>query len=138
MENKTAHVDIKVPDEVEIFSLVIYTSSGIRNSLLLPLSSAPFKKLVDQSTPPKRNKTRDDWNKIKSAFVQKFLKNLENFQPSTINHQPSTINHHHQPSTITIHHQPSTTNHQPSTITINPHHHHHRRRRRQRRGKYEH
>ena len=68
LENKTAHVDIKLPDEVEILSLVIYTSSGIKNSILLPLSSAPFRKLVDQTTPPKRKKTREDWNKIKSKW----------------------------------------------------------------------
>ena len=69
MEDKTAHLDITVPDEIDILSLVIYTSSGIRNSLLLPLSAAPFWKLVDLTTPPKRSKTREDWNKIKSKCV---------------------------------------------------------------------
>jgi len=66
MEEKTAHLDITLPDEVDIFSLVIYTSSGIRNSLLLPLSSAPFRKLADLTTTPKRSKTREDWKRIKS------------------------------------------------------------------------
>ena len=69
MEDKTAHLDITLPDEVDIFSLVIYTSSGIRNSLLLPLSSAPFRKLVDLTTTPKRSKTREDWKRIKSKSL---------------------------------------------------------------------
>ena len=63
---KTAHLDITLPDEVEILSLIVYTSSGIRNSLLLPLSTAPFRKLVNLTTPPKRSKTREDWVRIKS------------------------------------------------------------------------
>ena len=69
LEDKTAHLDITLPDEVDIFSLVIYTSSGIRNSLLLPLSTAPFRKLVDLTTAPKRNKTRVDWERIKSKSL---------------------------------------------------------------------
>ena len=69
LEGKTAHLDITLPDEVDIFSLVIYTSSGIRNSLLLPLSTAPFRKLVDQTTTPKRNKTREGWNRIKGESL---------------------------------------------------------------------
>ena len=69
LEDKTAHLDITLPDEVDILSLVIYTSSGIRNSLLLPLSTAPFRKLVDLTTTPKRNKTRVDWERIKSKSL---------------------------------------------------------------------
>ena len=69
LEDKTAHLDITLPDEVDILSLVIYTSSGIRNSLLLPLSTAPFRKLVDLTTPPKRSKTREDWVRIKSKHL---------------------------------------------------------------------
>ena len=66
---KTAHLDITLPDEVEILSLIVYTSSGIRNSLLLPLSTAPFRKLVNLTTPPKRSKTREDWVRIKSKHL---------------------------------------------------------------------
>ena len=65
----TAHLDITLPDEVDILSLVIYTSSGIRNSLLLPLSTAPFRKLVDLTARPKRGNTPKQWDRIKSKSL---------------------------------------------------------------------
>ena len=66
IKDKTGHLDIILPDEVDILSLVVYNSSGIKNSILLPLSDARFRKLVDQTSPPTRAETREKWDRIRS------------------------------------------------------------------------
>ena len=68
IKDKTGHLDIILPDEVDILSLVVYNSSGIKNSILLPLSDARFRKLVDQTSPPTRSKTRENWGRIRSKY----------------------------------------------------------------------
>ena len=74
IEDKTGHLDIVLPDEVDILSLVVYNSSGIKNSILLPLGDARFRKLIDQTTsPPIRSKTRKNWTRIRSEYLMKYL-----------------------------------------------------------------
>lgn len=68
IKDKTGHLDIILPDEVDILSLVVYNSSGIKNSILLPLSDARFRKLVDQTSPPARAETREKWDRIRSEY----------------------------------------------------------------------
>ena len=65
---KFGHLNVTVPDELELISLVIYTTTGIKNSLIVPLGTAQFRKLVDLTEKPKRKKTRESWMKIESMY----------------------------------------------------------------------
>lgn len=62
---KSAHTTITLPDEIELFSLTVKNSTGIKNSLVIPLGVASYRKLANVAVEPKRKKTKADWLRIR-------------------------------------------------------------------------
>ena len=67
---KDCHLNLTFPDEVDIVSMVMYNSTGIKNALQIPFGNAQFRKMIDSTTePPIRHKTRESWERLKSMYI---------------------------------------------------------------------
>ena len=71
---KDCHLNITFPDEVDIVSMVMYNSTGIKNAMQIPFGNAQFRKMIDStSEPPIRHKTRESWERLKSMYISFFI-----------------------------------------------------------------
>ena len=71
---KDCHLNLTFPDEVDIVSMVMYNSTGIKNAMQIPFDSAQFRKMIDStSEPPIRHKTRESWERLKSMYISFLL-----------------------------------------------------------------
>ena len=71
---KDCHLNLTFPDEVDIVSMVMYNSTGIKNAMQIPFGNAQFRKMIDStSEPPIRHKTRESWERLKSMYISFFI-----------------------------------------------------------------
>jgi hypothetical protein len=75
----SGHVEITVPNELEILSVIVKTGTGMKNGIVLPLGNSQFRKLCNCSMEPKRIKTLTNWTAIQSMYFFSF-----NYYSSTV------------------------------------------------------
>ena len=64
----SGHVEITVPNDLQILSVIVKSGTGMKNGLVIPLGSSHHKKLCDCSLEPKRIKTRKKWTAVQSTY----------------------------------------------------------------------
>ena len=72
-EKSMGHVELTVPNEVQILSLIVKSSTAMKNGLIIPLGNPTYKKLCDSTRRPKRSKSREKWIIMQRMYRLSFL-----------------------------------------------------------------
>ena len=72
-EKSMGHVELTVPNEVQILSLIVKSSTAMKNGLIIPLGNPTYKKLCDSTRRPKRSKSREKWITMQRMYRLSFL-----------------------------------------------------------------
>ena len=72
-EKSTGHVELTVPNEVQILSLIVKSTTAMKNGLIIPLGNPTYKKLCDSTRKPKRSKSREKWITMQRMYRLSFL-----------------------------------------------------------------
>ena len=72
-EKSMGHVELTVPNEVQILSLIVKSSTVMKNGLIIPLGNPTYKKLCDSTRRPKRSKSREKWIIMQRMYRLSFL-----------------------------------------------------------------
>ena len=72
-EKSTSNVELTVPNEVQILSLIVKSTTAMKNGLIIPLGNPAYKKLCNSTMEPKRNNTREKWTAMQGMYCLSFL-----------------------------------------------------------------
>ena len=72
-EKSTGHVELPVPNELQILSLIVKSTTAMKNGLIIPFGNPAYKKLCNSTTEPKRNNTREKWTTMQRMYRLSFL-----------------------------------------------------------------